>query len=231
MPTGFVSIADNGHWQVDSDFAVLSLRRSGQVASQQYSNGATTNSNPTRVAIQVDDGEVLALASTAHCALGVRVGNVAYVYVAAPAGQIIEYYIFAPGTTGISLSGLQVFNEAGQITFDSGWKLFDVRLLLSGHNGTYLAPGRKYAFVHSQINTSILYAQILNGIPPNSFVSYLRRTSYTGVRIVDNYVEAALTTVDVAATPPSPGGSGNAYSETYSNNVNPISIIIDVTGY
>lgn len=230
MPTGFVSIADNGNWQIDADVPTLALRRAGRVASQQYTNGSTTNSRPTRVAIQLNDGEILALSCTSHCALGAKEGNVAYVYVDAPAGQIVEYFIFAPGSASVSSSGMQTFDASGRITFDSGWRLFDVRHILFGHEAANLPGGRKYAFVHAMINVSIYYTRVVNGQPPNSFISNVRGTSFTGVSINGGSIRAASTTIDVAATAPR-AGTGVGFYETYTNNVNPASIIIDVTNY
>lgn len=230
MPVGFESIGDTGRYQVDSNFKNLALIRSGQLLSQQYTNGSTTNTRPTRVAITLNEGEILALACTELCALGSKIGNTVYVYVDSAAGQMVEYYIFKPGGNTSSTFGLQVFSEDGELTFDSGWDLFDVRYILSGYVTASLSAGRKYAFVHSQIGTSITYTQVVNGIPPNSLTSHVRRTMFSAVKISGNSVVCQLSNVDVAATPPS-SGAGQPYSETYSNNATPVALIIDVTGF
>jgi len=230
MPTGFQSIGDDGNYQIDSSFASLALVRSGSLASQQYTNGSTTNTSPTRVAITLNSDEILAIACTDLCALGSLVGNTAYVYVSAAAGRVVEYFIFKPGSAGMSSSGMQVFNEVGSITFDSGWKLFDVRHIFEGYGSVSLPAGRQYAFVHSQIGTQVSYNRVVNGIPPNSLVSYIRRTAFSCMSINGQTLVSQLANVDVAGTTPSPGNVP-ALSQTLSNNVTPQFLIIDVTGY
>ncbi len=230
MPTGFEAIGDAGNYQIDSSFANMALIRSGALYSEQYTNGSTTNTNPTRVAVTVNAGEVLAVACTALCAVGSIVGTTVYVYVSAAAGTLVEYYIFKPGDTSVSSVGMQIFNESGQITFDSGWKLFDVRHILAGYTSVTLAVGRKYAFVHTQIGTVVIYNRVVNGIPPSVLVSYIRRTQFSCVSINGNSIACQLANVDVAASPPS-SGSGAAVNQTIPNNVTPQALIIDVTGY
>lgn len=230
MPVGFESVGDSGSYQVDSDFKNLAMIRSGTVNSQTYTNGETTNTAPTRVAITLNDGEILAIACTQYCAFGSRIGNVAYVYVNAAAGQAVQYYIFQSGGAAASNFGLQVFNENGELTFDAGWNLFDVRHVLSGYGSVNLPAGKKYAFVHSQIATRITYTKVVNGIAPNSFVSFVRVTDFSSVRINGGLVECQLSTVDAGGTRPSPG-TGSSYTNQYNNGINPIALIIDVTGF
>ena len=123
MIAGFEAINDKGSYQVDSGFPVLALVRSGQLLSQKYTSGETTNTSPTRVAVTVNDGEILAISSGVFSSLGAIVGNVAYIYTDGPAGQLVNYYIFRPGDIPVSTVGLQLFNDLGRLTFDSGWDL------------------------------------------------------------------------------------------------------------
>lgn len=230
MPVGFESIGDSGNFQVDSSFKNLAMVRSGTVASQQYSNGSTQNTNPSRVGVTLYEGEILAVSCSEYCSLGGKVGDTAYVYVSAPAGQPVNYYIFKPGGLTVSSFGLQVWNEVGELTFDSGWSLFDVRAILSGYNSVSLVVGRKYAFVQCQIGARVDYTRVHNGVPPNSFISDVRVTYYSSVRVVNQTVQCEQSAIDIGATPPRPGPGPGSY-DTRSNGVNPISLIIDVTGF
>lgn len=230
MPAGFESIGDSGSYQVDSDFKNLALIRAGTVNSQAYTNGETQNTIPSRVGITINDGEILAIACTQYCAFGSRVGNVAYVYVNAQPGQAVQYYIFQSGGAPATNFGLQVFNESAELTFDAGWNLFDVRLVMSGYGSASLPASRKYAFVHSQIATRVTYTKVVNGIAPNSFVSFVRITDFSSIRINGGLIESQLSTVDAGGTRPSPG-TGSSYTNQYNNGITPIALIIDVTDF
>lgn len=230
MPTGFESIGDSGSYQIDSSFVNLALVRAGTLVSQSYTSGEITSTTPTRVQLTLQDGEILALACTAYCALGSKVGTTAYVYVNAPEGQLVEYYVFRPGTTRSTL-GLQVFDENKVITFDSGWKLFDVRRILSGLGTFSLPTNKKYAVVHTRIATSVVYQRVVVGISPNYTSNYFRRTSFSAYRINSGTIACALTVVDIAGTRPTPSPSSNGYMETYANGATALALAIDVTGY
>jgi len=229
MISGFQSISDNGNFQVDSTFKNLAMVRKGTLTTQQYTNGATTNTRPTRAALSLADGEIVAFSCSVFCAVGARVGTTLYLYADSPAGAVIEYWIFRPGFT-VGNFGLQVFNEVGDITFDSDWRLFDVRALISGHTTTYLTPGRKYAAVHSQINTNIEYVRMVSGQAPNSFYSFIRITSFSAAAINGGTITTALANIDSWGTRPEPGG-GQAYRETYNNGITSLFLVIDVTGF
>lgn len=230
MPAGFQSIGTSGSYQIDSNFTNLALDRSGQLSSQQYMAGDTFNTRPTRVAVTLTEGEILAFSCTAAAAVGTRTGNLSYIFVDAPAGTIVKYYIFKPGYTS-STFGLQVYNEAGGLTFDSSWRLFDVRSLVNGYNTWTLAGGREYAVVHTKIATSVRYTRVVNGQPPNQLGSWVRVTAFSCASVVGNSITTRLANVDSWATAPQPGGGSSSYSETYSNGVTPSFIVIDVTGY
>lgn len=230
MPTGFQSIGETGSYQIDNSFVNLALDRSGTLTSQQYTAGETTNTSPTRVELTLNEGEILAISCVSYCALGSKVGNTAYVYVDAPAGRAVEYYIFKPGTT-LSNYGLQVFADNGVVTFDSGWKLFDVRQIMSGTGTLNMPVGRKYAIVHTQIATSIFYAKVVVGMAPNFTVNYIRSTSFSSYRINSGTIECAISAVDLAGTRPVRTGATNSYQNTYQNGVTPQALVLDVTGY
>lgn len=232
MQAGFQAIGETGSYQVDSSFANLALDRSGVLTSQNYTNGSTQNTSPTRAQITLYDGEILALSCSVFCALGSRQGNTAFIYVAAAAGQQISYYIFKPGSLSVSTTGLQIFNENEQLTFDSGWKLFDVRSIMQGYSNLNLTTGKKYAFVHTQISTRVKYDRVVNGMPPNYFSFYIRVTEFSSYRINGGLVECSLQAIDVAATDPSSASGGTpGFSETWTNGATPSALIIDVTGY
>ncbi|AZE53545.1 hypothetical protein C4K03_1374 [Pseudomonas synxantha] len=230
MIAGFEAINDKGAYQVDSGFPVLALVRSGQLLSQTYTNGETTNTSPTRVAVTVNDGEILAVSSGVFSSLGSTVGNVAYIYTDGPAGQLVNYYIFRPGEIPASTVGLQLFNDLGRLTFDSGWDLFDVRAIMTGYDTLSLAPGRKYAFVHNQIATRVKYIKVVNGMPPNYMTSYIRTTEFSSYKINSNVIEARLSTIDIAGTRPKASGSSSGFTSTQQNGVVASALIIDVTG-
>lgn len=227
---GFQAIGDTGSYQVDSNFKNLAMVRSGTLISQTYTNGETTNTSPSRATLTLNDGEILALSCSVFCALGSRVGNTAYVYCSEAAGQLIRYYVFKPGDNPTGF-GLQVFDASGDLTFDAGWKLFDVRSILSGYSSAQLPSGRSYAFVHSQIGTRITYNKVVNGMEPNIFTSYIRSTEFSSYAISGSTISCALSAVDIASTRPSRGSSGPGFTRIATNNVNPVALVIDVTGY
>lgn len=230
MISGFQAIGETGNYQIDSTFKNLALDRKGVLYSQQYTAGETTNTSPTRVQLTLLDGELLALACTVFCSLGSRVGNVASVYVDSAAGAAVEYYIFKPGSSESNF-GLQVFNENSELTFDTSWKLFDVRSIMTGFSSLNLAPNKKYAFIQCQIQAQIYYAKVVVGQQPNTTVNWFRSTSFSSYRINNNLVECAISAVDLAATRPQRVSSAQGYSQTYNNGVTPQALILDVTGY
>lgn len=230
MTAIFESIGDSGNFQVDSNFKNLALNRKGVLASQQYTSGETTNTSPTRVQIVLNDGEILALACTLMCSLGSKVGSTANVYVDGPAGTQVEYYVFKPGG-GPGTFGLEVFDEIGDMTFSSTWKLFDVRRIMTGFTSLSMPAGKKYAFVQTQIQSQIRYVKVVMGQGSNTMTNYFRDTSFSSYRINNNLVECALSAVDLAATRPQNSGTTNGFSQTINNNVSPIALILDVTNF
>lgn len=230
MISGFQAIGETGNYQIDSTFTNLALDRKGILYSQQYTAGETTNTSPTRVQLTLNDGEILALACTSYCSLGSKVGSVASVYVDTAAGTPVEYYVFKPGTISSNF-GLQVFNEDSELTFDTSWKLFDVRQIMTGFSDLNLPPSKKYAFVQCQIQSQIYYAKVVVGQSPNTTVNWFRSTSFSSYKITNNLVQCAISAVDLSATRPQRVSSANGYSQTYNNGVTPQAILIDVTGY
>lgn len=229
MPAGLEIFNESNHYQIDSDFTNLALIRKGSGVSQRYTNGSVTMTRPSRIVVTLQPNEIIAFACLQPCGIAYRQGTNVYVHCDAEEGVLIEYWIFAAGSEQSSF-GLQVFNEAGGLTFDSSWRLFNVRGLTTGlGNMQYFGTG-KYAVVPMNVRVDAVYQVSLGGVTPNVFFIYSRATFYGSAICQNGNVSVSMAALDRYAFTRQPPGQTSGPT-TVSNGIEPSYIVIDVTGY
>lgn len=134
MAFGLEITNNHGTTLIDDTYSNLAVRHQGTLAA---GSGVRTVSIPGL------DQPIPAVRSTAYAiALG-RIGNNGQIWSAG--GAQVHWYVFDTPTSGGNDYGLQVFNSAGQLTFDSSRKYARVRALQSGVGSQTYDSGRLYA--------------------------------------------------------------------------------------
>lgn len=139
MTAGIEVINDSGSLQIDGTYRNFSLLRSGSIIPSVDPNpGAGPSSRLAEVTFSPSANELIAVACD----------DLFGPYWAKPGVQAfrvvgtspLRYYVFGVKSSSDGY-GLQVFNAAGTLTFDSSWKPFNVAGIITSGSMT-LAAGR-----------------------------------------------------------------------------------------
>lgn len=149
MPAGLQVWNDASYTQIDGSTTHAVLLRSGTATTTTFQPGVALDpNNYSQCAIPLNPGEILAWSGGAACTFAGVSSGLAYLHAMAAPGSGIPYWVFgAYQPSGINY-GLQIFNEAGQMIYDSGRLPIRVVGEVSGV-GTFsgYAPGRTLALV------------------------------------------------------------------------------------
>ncbi len=144
MPAGFESFRDGGGYQIVSDTPMLSLDRivvagGGPIESDRgYSQVYFPMENGEMVAVQTD-GRQVAVIGKQNSNLMLAVMGENY--------PTLEFYVFRAHRPSGQNFGMQVFDGAGNMTYDSGRAPFNIITETGGPGDYWLPGGRKYAVV------------------------------------------------------------------------------------
>lgn len=133
MPAGIYILNDHGTILIDDTYSNLAVRHQGTLSAGA---GLRTVSVPGL------NDPVPAIRSTAYAATASRQGSTGYIWSAG--GAQVHWYVFDV-PIGAGNHGLQVFNAAGQLTFDAYQKYARVRAVQSGVGSQTYDSGRLYA--------------------------------------------------------------------------------------
>lgn len=161
MPAGFESFRDGGGYQIVSDTPMLSLDRivvagGGPIESDKgYSRVFFPMEYGEMVAVQTDGKQV--------SVIGKQDNNL----ILAVMGEhypTLEFYVFRAHRSSGQNFGMQIFDGAGNMTYDSGRAPFNIVTETWGPNDYWLAGGRKYAVVVAstfvEIETFVVYTGV-----------------------------------------------------------------------
>lgn len=127
MPAGFQAWGDHGYQQIDGNYRNLRLFDHGICSCDVAS---TTGANIYIGSITVSlSAPVVAFRCSAYCVpQQVDLGNGTFSYRFLTKGPaVVEYFVFSPDVpVSAGSNGLQVFNEGGQLVFDSNDKAMKV---------------------------------------------------------------------------------------------------------
>lgn len=211
MPAGILIINDSNTVLIDENYANMSVLSSGTVELQdEYSTEEQTFS--VLLPFTPLPGEKVAIHSTVYATV---IGGIVY----GSGVGTVTWYRFGPPTSAGTF-GLQVFNAAGVLTFDSGRKYARVAgaligNLLSPPTGTY-QTGRTYAVIHARRGIRSqrrLYTDF--GVEYRARTFYSSASRQNGVTIEFSQVAT--------------GTDRAAVSDWSSNQID--TYVIDVTGY
>jgi hypothetical protein len=121
MPVGLEIMTSGGILQISSEKKVYVLKASGVLTTDSGNIAYFTHAIGTYVAPMVFWQEGVAPAWTnVNPALGIPEGHIAYVAYGTAPGQTVRWYLYdvISASSGFNY-GLQLFNSAGQITFDA----------------------------------------------------------------------------------------------------------------
>lgn len=163
MPAGFEAWGDHGYQQIDGNYRNLRLFDHGICSCDQAS---TSGAGIYIGAITVTrSAPVVAFRCSVYCVpQQVDLGNGSFSYRFLTKGAaLVEYFVFspdAPVTPGNS--GLQVFNPAGQLVFDSSDKAMKVLDFYVGTGGNLRTYGPRIA-ICANFSTASRNTQISQG--------------------------------------------------------------------
>lgn len=218
MPVGFQSINDSNVLQIDGRYKNLSLIRSGSV---------TPTSGEASISINASAGEILAVSCTDKFTLYWSTSNEALIRINGSTSAPVKYYVFGISSF-TSNYGLQVFDDAGQVVYDTGRKPFNVVDIITSYTTKNYSLGRNYAAVF--ISQRSLTTQ--NFIPQGGGGVYLVSQTYETdfAQISSNTVTTSFDFASIISglqfiSPPIPP-NGN-----FGNDLTIKMMILDVTGY
>jgi hypothetical protein len=231
MPAGFQSFNDYGSFQLDSEYRTLSVSRKGTVQS-----GARDRGNPHSLAyIYANPGDLIAIHTRGEAvSLVARTtdsNNVYAIYNREYA--LIDYWVFRPHEWSGQNNGIQIFDGAGNLTYDSGRAPLNIAGW-AGNPGTYnLNPNRQYAVIptvlYSHMEQTIIYTDV--GASPDYMLFQIASTDFA--RTYGNAVVTERFEYFHYAYGPYKANSGQGgwfQPGVWSNNQNSQLIIVDVTG-
>jgi len=162
MPAGFESFRDGGGYQIVSDTPMLSLDRVVVVTGgpldpdKGYSTAFVWMENGEMVSVHTG-GKQVAVIGKYNSNLMLAVMGESY--------PSIECYVFRPHRPSGQNFGMQIFDGAGNMTYDSGRAPFNIVAETWGPSPDYWLPaGRKYAVVVAstfvEIETFVVYTGV-----------------------------------------------------------------------
>ena len=148
MPTGFQSINDWGTVQIDENYSAVCLRQTPVITVYSYPN--KTHFDVAGVSPLLFLGDT---SGVGVCVISrVQIATNVWRFTLISGSQVsVRCFVFDKGPPGYSgNSGLQVFNAAGELTYDSGYPVFALKAVYqmtgSGPNSFSVpADGRAYA--------------------------------------------------------------------------------------
>lgn len=240
MPAGLQVFNDSNTVQIDDEYSNLMFIRKGTLT---LTDGGTldvvvTNRVSPKVAIRVTDNQASSK-STACLYSVIDSGSTRTFRYRVEAGIVgavttLEYFVFDRGTPVSSGFGLQTFNSAGELIFDSGQKYLAIDSVLVSNN--YEADGFTFAGKSIVINTSRTYAIVFGeyggywtgqNIPANPPFpqTYDDRTFAIGMRSITGGFVGALQNMFIIIRQNAEGPTGTVKFLRFSF------LVVDVTGY
>lgn len=229
MPAGLTVYNDAGYIQIDETYKNLALVQKATVATTTSLASASSAASQVTLTFTNRSKPILFFRGSVKIAnMAMAVSGTTYTYyvqVAGAVGTTFDYYLFDEPVLQNLKVGLEVYNSAGQLTFESGQKYIRVVDFIknvaatsgtSTTDYTYTA-GRTYAFGFASMGYLSLYITPgPGGLPAGS---------------VNNYLVGGLSITDGVRI-----GSFNTYRQTYTGSgvtyaVNANILIIDVTSF
>lgn len=121
MPAGLQVWNDQSYVQVDGSTTHAVLLRSGAATTTAFPPQiALDPNNYSQCAITLNPGEILAFGGGAACAHAGTANNTTYLHCMAAPGSSIPYWIFGAYSPSGIRYGMEIYNESGQLIYDSG---------------------------------------------------------------------------------------------------------------
>lgn len=224
MPAGLQVINNSGVLQIDSTYRNFSLLRSGSVTPAVDPNpGANSSSRIAQIAFSPSANELIAVAcEDLFGPYWAKPGIQAFRVVGT---SQLRYYVFGVKSSSDGY-GLQVFNAAGTLAFDSSWKPFNVAGVITSGSVT-LAAGRTPAVLF--ISQATFSRGDIVAQNPNSWIfqrSYGGGMAQISGRTANSTGGMMWQVFQEGGFPSDPPASYN-----YSNGVTNRLMVLDVTGY
>lgn len=218
MAYGIEVTNDHGTVLIDDSYSNLAVRHQGTLSAGA---GLRTVSVPGL------DQPVPAVRSTAYAATASRQGSTGYIWSAG--GAQVHWYVFDTPTSSGDY-GLQVFNAAGQLTFDAYRKYARVRSVQSGVGSQTYDSGRLYAVATLSPARRRRVETRPDPTPGSQLVFVDLFDEQVCARVNGATVQTAWQTI-IAAPGLSPQDPGTVPQGWSDNAANAQFAIIDVTGY
>ena len=206
MPAGFQTFNETGNVQIDANFKNMEFRSKGtfSIAPTNAPNGGGVTS--TYTVRFTGQAPILAIVCSSYCYVGTYIEGAETLFVIVNAENATitgEYFIFdVADNTQSSNSGLQVFNELGQLVFDANKRYMKVLDYYEAVGVTQVQTrsygGKKIAWVMTDYGYtwsvlgppndpgSTTYRMIINmtdcATTSNSTMQVYRRTMYVNTR-------------------------------------------------
>lgn len=225
MPAGLQVYNSDGVFQIDGEFKNLCLRSKVTVTCNvATSNGVNNNYASAAQNYSGISNLVIALRSSAPC-LVYWISATQYVILSSTNGASVTVYLFGDPPAAGGSSGLQVYNAAGQLVFDSDQKYMRVAgfEIMPGHIDSFSYPaGKTYAAITSG---GFWGRTIVTGAPPGASNYYQSEWQRSG----SSWSGVTLNTVGIQTYlgffPDSAGAI------TYESLSDTFILVLDVTGY
>jgi len=203
----------------------MALIRKGSLITQT----APTDTVASEVKVPLADGEIIAFSCAIPTAIvGFSDGEV-YLRTDAPAGVLLNYWIFST-TQQESSFGLQAYDEVGGLIFDSSWKLLNIVGTQVGSGNYSYAPGREYAVIPQSVLVSIRRLLYYQGIHPHVYNIFERWLTFDAASVSSGSIVVGPATLEIQTwITEGPVGEGWDF---FGNNGNTTQyIVVDVTGF
>lgn len=152
MPTGFQSFNDWGTVQIDENYAAICVRNAPTITVSGFPNKTIFDVAGVSPMVFLGDTSGVGVVVLSRVSVGANVWRFTLMAASTVNVRIFIYDRAPPGYSGNS--GLQVFNEVGELTYDSGYPVLMLAAVYqtNGSGATSIglpADGRTYAAVLS----------------------------------------------------------------------------------
>lgn len=216
MPAGLIIYGDGGQMQIDGSTPMVTLRRSGVVATSAVSGVPSMYTG----ALAVSGDEFVAFRPQGFnwgTMWGNGNGQALFASTGGPA--TFDYWVFGPHQDSGANYGLRVWNESGGLIYDTGRPMCNILGPHDGTGGPTFWGNSNVAVVPKNIHC---FFEI--GVPPN-YVAPWQRQTMGGVQISGNQITTSNRVMAANGPTESPIGKTTPDSSWTNNQDNSFMVV------